>query len=93
MQKNLREFSIKKQGKTLTLRAESDEECAAWVDSIRQCIAELDGVEEQFSDDEEDNGDVIDDEICKGLCRCVYGGKCQILALILSSPKVMVCVV
>jgi len=70
VQKNLKEFSLKKQGKTLTLRAESDEDCTAWIDSIQQCITQLSGVDGQFSDDEEDNADnadVISDVICKGI--------------------------
>ena len=67
VQKNLKEFSLKKQGKALTFRAESDEDCTAWIDSIQQCITQLSGVDGQFSEDEEDNADVISDVICKGI--------------------------
>ena len=70
-QKNLREFLIKRQGKSYVLRADSDEECHLWIDHIQQCIDNVNGQECEFSDEEEyvppvsPAVDTTDDKACK----------------------------
>jgi len=49
----MREFLIKRQGKSYLLRAESDEDCQAWIEQIQQCIADTNELECQSSEDEE----------------------------------------
>lgn len=50
----MREFTIKRQGKSYLLRAESDEDCLSWIELIQKCIADVNEQECQFSDEEED---------------------------------------
>lgn len=67
----MREFLIKRQGKSYLLRAESDEDCQSWIELIQQCITELTEQDDQFSDEEDDvppvspNVDATNDKTCK----------------------------
>ena len=71
-QKNMREFVVKRQGKSLQLRAESDEDCQSWIEQIQQCISEINEQDCQFSDDDDEDtaalsppADAISDKACK----------------------------
>lgn len=67
----MREFLIKRDGKSYLLRAESDEDCQSWIEQIQQCISEINSQECQFSDDDEDMPPVspavdnTSDKMCK----------------------------